>query len=377
MTLTFCANSDVDASLRAILRAGADETFDSTCARTIQAASCLSDEPNASDECAAEIVNALCVNASSVDPSYYNYRSIERSALLISSSRWSPILNERLLAQFFGNERDSRGIAGSIIGAIYEKKVLNKEDLTKLTREAIDAVKVGNEQEAALYSLGVMNAAYNRRVPLNEELTDALFSRISGAPAPALAALWALAWLSTSCDWRPSRAQAAALLEIVKDRTHDCEQVRWTFWILTQYSGDESSVDISDLDYWYELNTKLMRNAIARYLSANPKVDYAALILKILETNDVMLRNEVLRKFAIERVSDPIDQTLLLIRNPRLGTEVALDPDSASQASAALGLSVEEILRRYAALGADDGSSRRRSSASEREKRRAKKSAPR
>ncbi len=101
-----CNDDDVDAALLAILHPLPGET-DTARARAVQAASCLTDEPNMNEKTAHKILRGLSEQVRE-DDADGRYTILSDAVVKLANSRWATLLSECLLDEFFLREGEER-----------------------------------------------------------------------------------------------------------------------------------------------------------------------------------------------------------------------------------------------------------------------------
>ncbi|WP_431858869.1 metallophosphoesterase [Azospirillum sp.] len=249
LCVAICPDKEVDAVLGAILHCLPGEPAEAARARAIQAAQCLSDEPNVSDHVGAEIVHALTSHVSVIDDSFTHGSSLAEATISLASTRWAPVLQDALAQEFFSRGAETRGDAGGLLGEFGRSRTPDDDAaLSEWLRKCIDQLETGSEREAAAQALTVMELAYERRLTVPSELIVALADRLSGSAPMAHAAAWALGWIA----WNYSVAAPGAatrIMSVISNPQADHEAARWSIIALTKL---KTAIPVKHLSFWAE-----------------------------------------------------------------------------------------------------------------------------
>lgn len=230
LCLAACNDEDVDASLLAILHPSAGETG-TTRPRAVLAALCLADEPNVSEKVAREVLQALVAVVDEYDGRGRDNSSVDSAAMELAASRWSNILKEYFLDEFFERPSATRSTPGVIYGEIQESHV-SQETLEAWLSQEASRLHDCDEREAAGIAIAVMFLAFHDKNCQVTGMVDGLIRRLSGSATVSHAAAWALGWMSLNGNpeknaWVPDPEQLNRLLEAVSRIDCDSETLRW------------------------------------------------------------------------------------------------------------------------------------------------------
>ncbi|MBK1679570.1 HEAT repeat domain-containing protein [Rhodocyclus tenuis] len=203
-----CKDDDVDDVLLAILNPmdGEDATKTGR-PRAVLAALCLADEPNVSEENAALVLASFAAIVDGGDGSGSVRTSLDRTALEVVCSMWLPQLKAALIREFSQRPSDTRGNVGGLWGmaeVAYGQK--NAVAPKAFCTELVQRLKSGERVEVVSASLSLMEAAFEGRVEVVEDLFESLLVVLTQGDLPAShAAAWALGWLSNGSPLTPGR----------------------------------------------------------------------------------------------------------------------------------------------------------------------------
>ena len=160
LCLGFCRDDDVDEVLDAVLGVEGQDSGPSARARAVLAASCLADEPNASDAVAIKVVEQLARHVGDFDHSYSG-SALWMAIKEMASTRWRSLLLTALLKEHQERHPTLRWPLGSIIASV--RMLLTPLDSTgreETIRSVLDDIRHGDELKAAGAALLAMDWAF-------------------------------------------------------------------------------------------------------------------------------------------------------------------------------------------------------------------------
>ncbi len=228
-----CPDDDVDDVLLAILRPAAGEDAAVMARpRAIQAALCLADEPNVSDEVAEEVLRRFASQVGENDGLGSLPTPVDSAAREVGRSVWTSLTKRVLIEEF----RDRNSITRENPGGLYAIVAFTR---TKLERETALAERLVSEDplEKCAAALVAMVAAFEGRLAASPELIEGLMSSLHDAGPLGHAAAWALGWLGSFHGpgkairpiWNPKDEQVAALVAFFPNIPNSA--VRTRYWI--------------------------------------------------------------------------------------------------------------------------------------------------
>ncbi len=233
LCMAACNDDDVDAALLAILHPLPGET-DTVRARVVQAASCLTDEPNMNEEVAHKILRNLSKQMRE-DDAVGRYTILSDTVAKLADSRWATLLSECLLDEFFlreGKERYDLGWPFAMVQRI-QLQLEESELFSWVTEQALH-VSSNNERESVAFSLIIMDLSWDGtrlNCQLLSFLADCLICCLLGRPALSLATAWALGAMNAVGNnrptWHPNSQQIKQLLTVAKNSNCEMETLHW------------------------------------------------------------------------------------------------------------------------------------------------------
>jgi HEAT repeat protein len=203
-----CKDDDVDEVLLAILNPMEGEDAARTGRpRAVLAALCLADEPNVSEENAQQVLCALAAKVGEHDGKGPVETTLDRAAVEVARSIWSPLLKKSLIQEFCQRPSDAQWNVGGLWG-MAEGTCLEESGIAPQTlfTGLVQRLKSGDRVEVISAALTVMEMAFEGRVEIVEDLPDSLLDILAQTDLPARhAAAWALGWLSEGSHLRPQR----------------------------------------------------------------------------------------------------------------------------------------------------------------------------
>ncbi len=336
-----CNDDDVDASLRAIL--GTDGRDDipavQTRPRSILAALCLADEPNASQAVMQAVFQRFAESVGEHDGGGNAMTGLDRAALEVATSAAAESLELALATEFIRRGPENRSHPGGLNGMVAVHRAASAlgsaedESASRIAwmQTQTERLRSIDDRIAIAAALAVMQAAFEKKASLVPSLSTSLLSLIPRSPAAGHAACWALWWLSDGDGrkpvWQPDAGERSQLLQFLPPHAT----------ALTDPKG-------------------------LRYLSlviGNIRLsDAVPSLVALLIHEDDDTRCAALKGLAEIR-GDETDSCLLTEdidgNYPWLDPSEAIGEDRVQNAAPLLNLPVAEIRRRYLALAADFG----------------------
>jgi HEAT repeat protein/GTPase SAR1 family protein len=199
LCVTSCLDDDVDAVLTAILCPRSDEEKTITRPRSVMAALCLSDEPNASEETAQVIIDSLIQQIDeNDDPNnsliFFGLSSTLTKALIeLSSTRWVSILSSRLLEEFQKTISEYRWKYGGFYGIVSTSYPLQDTNVLQMLLDCSDALIHDSQCDdidkikavLIIYGIVIKSSIYSDDINdfVSEKLIGRLLQMLSGSPS--------------------------------------------------------------------------------------------------------------------------------------------------------------------------------------------------
>lgn len=357
LCLAACNDEAADQCLLAILRPLSGETGTAR-PRAVLAALCLADEPSVSDTVAAEVLRDF-VAAVREDDAGGRVRSLfDTAAAELAVSRWSNLLCERLMDEFFRCEAIPRAYPGVVYSRARAAQVPHESGAQELwLNQTAARLSKSDEREAAGIALTVMYLAYQGRNCQVPGMADSLIRRLAGGAATSHAAAWALGWMTdkqrqAANPWHPSPAQMNELLAAVSRPDCDSETLRWLSSIFCAEPIAEAVVPLLSHIPTSPPNTLAV---ILKALGAIGDPEGIAVVRGYLRDKEESVRIGALSGLA-RTCEDEIDRKLLFPHFEHMFD--ALDPLSPitesriAKAAKQLKMTEKEIRQRYQRLAA-------------------------
>ncbi len=214
-----CADADIDDVLLAILYPLEGEDAQSTGRpRAVQAALCLADDPNASEEVARTVFEAFVRSIRGYD---FGLTSVDKAFTELTDSRWVGILRRELgsgLGRCVADEHMTiSGMHASLIRSALEKGAIDPS-----VEKLVTHIRSKDEATAIDATLTTIILVRRQKVHLTAELIDALLDELAtgsaGMSYAAAVALNFLNWaLPEHATWHPTPAAIERLLDYIAD----------------------------------------------------------------------------------------------------------------------------------------------------------------
>lgn len=238
-----CNDDDVDNTLLSILHPLDTEDASITSRpRTVLAALCLADEPNASDGVVREILETLIIHTKADDDS--PGMGIYTAAKELSISRWGKLLSDLLIQEFFRLDADTRASVGNIYGSVATSKILQNEILIHdwlATQVSLLSSTEDNDRVCA--ALGLAYLAFMEKAYILPGMTEGLQSLLRSSAPLTHAAADALRWLNHELlenrAWHPSKFELDNFTALISEPASDPRAVQNLIIII----GREHHVD--------------------------------------------------------------------------------------------------------------------------------------
>ena len=238
LCLAACNDVDVEAALLAILQPLPGE-LGTARPRAVLAALCLADEPNVSETVAREVLHALVAQVGKNDGGGHVKNSLDAAALELASSRWTGLLGEFLLDEFFRRDAEQRVNPGGLYAMVRERQVpLEETEFSFWLAEQVAQLPICDERKAAAIALTVMSLAFRGKNCLVSGMAESLIQRLLGNVPLGYAVAWALMWMqggfsdeSLEDKWHPDAAQLERLVEAASNPDCDSGTVLWLSFI--------------------------------------------------------------------------------------------------------------------------------------------------
>jgi len=286
-----CNDDDVDDVLHAILTPQDGDPSSTVRARTILAALCLADEPNASEQIAEQVFLLLVQQVGNMDGGGIVKSNLDAVVIELSRTHWADALRAALLDELHICKLDIRSNVGSLIGMSGESTTpMETEKLASWLTEQVRRLQESDDPDAIYTALSIMELAFHMRIELINGLVDALFARLVGSALMAFAAAWALAWLNRNDIWQPNTSEMKTLVAFLSNQDSDPKAVRFVTWIIKKKQYKHAG---KHLVFWLENPFADVRSAVAEALGAIKSETAVEPLIARLEDEDAEVRRAV------------------------------------------------------------------------------------
>jgi HEAT repeat protein len=245
-----CKDDDVDDALLAILNPMSSEDAAKTGRpRAVLAALCLADEPNISEETAAQVLARFAEEVRHGDGGGVVRTGLDSAALEVGRSMWAQLLKKSLMREYCRRSAETRTKPGGLWGMV-EIAGWRRSGLqpTAGCGALVERLRSGDRVETLSAALAVMEAAFEEKAVNVPGLTEQLLLLLERQAAEGHAAAWALLWLSGGFvtrpkepTWLPSIAELQVLLDVLSRAPNDESGLkRFLIHILGKVSNEKS-----------------------------------------------------------------------------------------------------------------------------------------
>ncbi|WP_181387198.1 NACHT domain-containing NTPase [Streptomyces sp. Act143] len=234
-----CNDDDVDSVLRAIARPLQGEDAAVTARpRAVLACSCLSDEPNVSEEVAGEILDRFVAEVTEKDGLGSFITTADRAAGEVAGCLWGSQLSRRLVTAWLGDVEERMGMAG-LAAMVLGSTVPDDEPGAKnWTENQVGLLREPQTEVAAEAALALMHVAFKQRAPLIPGLVPGLKALLRRGPGEAVAGAWALGWLTGNSPgrvrpggpWTTTPEDRAELADVITTAGVPPQAVNFLLW---------------------------------------------------------------------------------------------------------------------------------------------------
>ena len=290
LCVAICNDDDVDDILHAVLSPQDGDPSSTIRARSILAALCLADEPNASEKIAEQVFSSLAQQVRRED-GMRQKSNLDIAVIELSRTRWADVLRAILLNELHRCELDIQANVGGLIATMDESTTHKEtEILDSWLTEQVQRLKESDDADAIYAALSIMQLAFHRRIELVNGLVDALLAMLFGSAPMAFAATWALAWLNRNNIWQPNTSEMETFVAFLSNHDSNPKAIRFVSWIIgkEQYKRAEKP-----LVFWLENPIAEVRSAVAHALGAIKSETAVEPLIARLEDEDVDVRKVV------------------------------------------------------------------------------------
>ncbi|MFF5499258.1 HEAT repeat domain-containing protein [Streptomyces aquilus] len=219
LTVMTCNDDDVDGVLRAIVTPLPGEDAATTARpRAALACACLADEPNVSEEVAADIITRFVAELTENDGTGNATTVFDATLEEVGGSSWAAVLSRRIVTEWLRDPALYRRFAGPAAVVLGRSAPTEQEALRVWFQDRVDLLDEPAPEVVIEAALALMDIAYARGPVLVPGLIPKLMSTLSRGPCEATAGAWALGWISRASDdehWRPSPDELTDMADAV------------------------------------------------------------------------------------------------------------------------------------------------------------------
>jgi len=234
LTVMTCNDDDVDGVLRAIVTPLPGENASRTARpRAALACACLADEPNVSEEVAADIITRFVAELTEHDGSGPADTLADITLEEVGGSSWATVLSRRIVAEWLRDPSQYHRLAGPAAVVLGQSAPTEEEALDCWVRNQVARLDKPEPEVVVEAALALMEIAYTRGLVLVPDLTSKLTSTLSRGPCEATAAAWALGWVNRSSGnstWEPTPGELADMADAVASRQLPPQAVLFLLW---------------------------------------------------------------------------------------------------------------------------------------------------
>ena len=331
LCVTSCNDDDVDSVLLAIASPREDERRELTARpRAVLALSCLSDEPNASEDVAIDLIDRFAGILQEIDGGGRNATIADRAINEVSTSLWGPLVAKRVVMAWMSRPEAMKWLGGAAATAGGRSAPTDDEALKTWLMEEVHKLSSTASIDRICAALSIMAMVFTKQlaaldgprqdIPLVRSLANRLMAMLKHSTHDMMAAAWALGWLgntgfSIDPPWRPSPKQMAALVTRIKDPNTSATAAAFLLWPVTgDYSGDEQlaqTVANCIADLHSAITDRFFGNLIYSYIHLFPA--YIDPIITLLNHKSAGVRSsaaEVLGGIGDGRAVEPLAAVL-------------------------------------------------------------------
>ncbi|SNX56329.1 PBS lyase HEAT-like repeat-containing protein [Streptomyces sp. TLI_55] len=231
LTVMTCNDDDVDGVLRAIATPLPGENAATTArARAALACACLADEPNVSEEVAADIITRFVAELTDLDGTGPAETVADLTLEEMGGSSWAGVLSRRIVTEWLRDPSQYHRLAGPAAMLLGRSAPTDEEALHDWVRNQVARLDESEPAAVVEAGLALMEIGYTGKLVLVPDLTSKLTSTLSGGPCEATAAAWALGWVKRSSAWEPTAGELADLADAVARRRLPPQAVVFLLW---------------------------------------------------------------------------------------------------------------------------------------------------
>ncbi|KUN19849.1 hypothetical protein AQJ23_35980 [Streptomyces antibioticus] len=238
LTVMTCNDDDVDDVLRAIATPLPGEDPAATARpRAALACACLADEPNVSEEVAADIVTRFVAELTEDDGTGNGTTVFDATLEEVGGSSWAAVLSRRIVTEWLRDPALYRRFAGPAAVVLGRAAPTEQEALRAWTQNQVVLLEEPAPEVVVEAALALMDVAFARELVLVPDLIPKLMSTLSRGPCEATAGAWALGWINKASDdarWQPSPDELMGMTAAVTSGRLPPPAVLFLLWCFSE-----------------------------------------------------------------------------------------------------------------------------------------------
>lgn len=327
-----CKDDDVDDVLMAIVTPLENEDVAQTeRPRSILAALCLADEPNASEEMAVSILESLAKSIGEEDGNGRIRSSLDRAAVEVAGSIWATHLKRVLIDEFYRRTPMWRWHPGGLAGvtAIATWRRTGKA-AGELFTDVGKWLASPDERDKAIACLTVMEAAFEGDISCPEEIPRVLIDLAARSSPPLCqAAVWALGWLAiggtSKTDQRPQWTASQDEVEMicaVLERAPS-EEIGTRRWIVNILGAAKDSRALPVLTLQLRDEDDELRRATVKAISGIGTSEALRALWPMLDDPAEVIRESAVVALGREHTSEHVALVMRMLKDTDAGVRSA------------------------------------------------------
>ncbi|KUO00267.1 hypothetical protein AQJ84_09140 [Streptomyces resistomycificus] len=275
LSVMTCGDDDVDSVLLAVCTPLPEEDAATTARpRAALACSCLADEPNVSEEVAAEIVQRFIETLTDEDGGGPAVTVADTALEEVGGSLWSAYLSRSIVTTWLGKPTDFGRLGGPASTVLGQAAPREKDAFEEWSRTQVARLDDSRPEVAVEASLVLMDAAYRGEIVRVPGMVEGLISLLSHGACEAAAAAWALGWVATSSGieprWDPSPSELRQLEDAIASKALLPEAVVLLLWCFPKPAQASDSVATAVMSHFRAAGSKTRDRLAGQYVKLFP-----------------------------------------------------------------------------------------------------------
>jgi hypothetical protein len=263
-----CRDNEVDEVLRSIVTPlPLEDAILTARPRSILAACCLIDEPNASEAVSEEVLRAFASCVSEGDGRGSVTTILDATALALSSNLWAKLLKRCLIEEAERRQPSERYCLGGLWGMVESISCRDKDSKEGRSLILLERIRSGDRLEACSAAFAVMDSAFRSEDLQYGILVDALIPLLFINEFERQSASWALGWIAVnSLAGKPIESSMARLIHaLAATPLHEVDTRRWLNLIL-DYADAKKALGTQETRFEFnDYNTPRLEHESTRF----------------------------------------------------------------------------------------------------------------